>query len=212
MAFLRRVWEILRNPSPIALGLLVSAGLVGGIIFTLVFHFTMNATNSMELCISCHEMDGVYDEYKQSIHYSNKSGVRATCSDCHVPHGKTFGDWLAKIAAKATIGSKDIWHHAIGTYDTKEKFEQARGRLAASVIEEMKSRNSKECRGCHNFDAMNIDEQGRSAGKKHRAAMESGKSCIDCHTGVAHKDPSELSTTEEAGSAKADKGQNAEKK
>ncbi len=27
----------------------------------------------------------VYQEYKETIHYSNRSGVRAICPDCHVP-------------------------------------------------------------------------------------------------------------------------------
>ncbi|MBF0124188.1 MAG: NapC/NirT family cytochrome c [Magnetococcales bacterium] len=207
MEFLRKIWGLLCRPSPRALGTILGVGFAAGAIFLLVFHFTMSATNSTTICISCHEMSGVYDEYKKSVHYMNKSGVRAECSDCHVPHGKTFPDWINKIIAKANIGSKDLWHHFIGTYNTREKFEKARPELAASVIAYMKSRDSKECRACHNFEAMNIEEQGRSAGKKHKAAMEGGKSCIDCHTGIAHKSPEEL---ESAAASKGDQGEKKE--
>jgi hypothetical protein len=34
-------------------------------------------------------------ELKTTIHYNNRSGVRAHCPDCHVPH-----DWTDKVARK----------------------------------------------------------------------------------------------------------------
>ncbi|MBF0311360.1 MAG: NapC/NirT family cytochrome c [Magnetococcales bacterium] len=192
MEFLKRLWAVLRQPSEsFALGTLLLGGFVAGGVFFLVFHFGMHATSHMELCISCHEMEGVYAEYKETTHYSNRTGVRAECADCHVPHGATFGDWLSKIWAKAYIGSKDIWHHTIGTYSEKGSFDKARYELAQSVIHNMKSRDSKECRGCHNFDAMNFEKQDRTAAKKHRRALEQGGTCIDCHVGVAHKEQEE---------------------
>ena len=44
-------------------------------------------TNTEEFCIGCHEMrDNVYAEYKGTIHDQNRTGVRAICADCHVPH------------------------------------------------------------------------------------------------------------------------------
>lgn len=182
----------LRKPSPTAVGWILTIGFLGGAIFFIVFHFTMNATNSMSICISCHEMEGVYQEYKESKHYNNRMGVRATCSDCHVPHGKTFGDWIDKFLAKLQIGSKDIFHHFVGTYPDKPAFEKSRYPLAQHVLENMKARDSKECRACHNYDAMQFDEQDKSAQKKHKKAMENpDKTCIDCHAGVAHKLPEE---------------------
>ncbi|MBF0273287.1 MAG: NapC/NirT family cytochrome c [Magnetococcales bacterium] len=182
----------LRTPSKKALGLILIVGFLAGSVFFIVFHFTMNATNSMSICVSCHEMEGVYQEYKESKHYNNRVGVRAYCADCHVPHGKTFGDWIDKFLAKLEIGSKDIYHHLIGTYPDKAAFEKARWHLAQNVINTLKRRDSKECRACHNYDAMQLDEQDKSASKKHKKAMESGdKTCVDCHTGVAHKMPEE---------------------
>jgi cytochrome c-type protein NapC len=189
---MKKIWNMLINPSKLALGILLGGGFFAGFVFFIVFHFGMTATNSMELCISCHEMDGVYEEYKKTTHYNNASGVRATCADCHVPHGKTFPDWIDKFFAKLTIGSKDIFHHTIGTYDTKEKFQAARYEMAQHVIENMRSRDSKECRHCHSLEAMNVAEQGKSASRKHKRIMEKGgKTCIDCHTGIAHEEPEE---------------------
>ena len=43
-------------------------------------------TSTEAFCISCHEMrDTVYAEYKGTIHDTNRTGVRAICTDCHVP-------------------------------------------------------------------------------------------------------------------------------
>jgi len=81
------IWATLRRPSVkySMLGLLV-VGFVSGIVFWGGFNTGMEATNQLEFCVGCHEMrDNVYQEYKYTIHYSNRTGVRAVCSDCHVP-------------------------------------------------------------------------------------------------------------------------------
>ena len=97
----------LRTPSAASLGSLLMAGFVAGIIFWGGFNTAMEATNTETFCISCHEMEAnVYQEYKYTIHYSNRSGVRATCPDCHVPKPWTtfsgaerHNRRLAKVAA-----------------------------------------------------------------------------------------------------------------
>ena len=85
--WLCRVWQILKKPSAkYSLGVLLIVGFISGIIFWGGFNTAMEMTNNEEFCISCHEMkDNVYQEYKETIHYSNRTGVRATCPDCHVP-------------------------------------------------------------------------------------------------------------------------------
>ncbi|MBF0126246.1 MAG: NapC/NirT family cytochrome c [Magnetococcales bacterium] len=188
----KNLFDWLKTPSQKAVGLILIGGFLAGFVFFIVFHFGMTATNSMDICISCHEMEGVYQEYKESKHYTNKMGVRATCADCHVPHGKTFGDWVSKFFVKLEIGSKDIYHHFIGTYPDKAAFEKKRWDLAQNVLSHMKHRDSKECRYCHAYEAMNLEEQDKSASKKHKKIMESkDKTCVDCHTGFVHKMPEE---------------------
>ena len=114
-------------------------------------------TSSLDFCTSCHEMkDSVYEEYKKTTHYSNKSGVRAVCSDCHVPH--VWQDVIVrKIAAV-----KDVYHHLLGTIDTTEKFDARRLQMAQHVWDRMKANGSKECRNCHAFDAMVLENQSRA--------------------------------------------------
>jgi len=174
----------LRSPSSATLGSLVIAGFVGGIIFWGGFNTAMEATNTETFCIGCHEMkENVYQEYKDTIHYSNRTGVRATCPDCHVPK-----PWIHKMVRKVQA-SNELLHKALGTIDTPEKFEEKRLQLAQNVWRSMKKTDSRECRNCHNYESMDFTEQQRRAVDNHSKGLESGETCIDCHKGIAHSLP-----------------------
>lgn len=184
---LSRCWAMLKSPSAkYSLITLLAVGFVTGIIFWGGFNTALEATNSLEFCTSCHEMrDTVYQEYKETIHYSNRTGVRAICSDCHVPR-----DWTHKMLRKAKA-SFEIWGKLTGSIDTKEKFEAKRMTLATHEWERMKAVGSRECRNCHDFDAMSGEVQKQTVYKKHMKAKADGQTCIDCHKGIAHKLPKE---------------------
>jgi len=174
----------MRRPSTATLGSLLIAGFVSGIIFWGGFNTAMEATNQESFCIGCHEMkENVYQEYKETIHYSNRTGVRATCPDCHVPK-----PWLHKMVRKIQA-SNELLHKALGTIDTPEKFEEKRLQLAQNVWRSMKSTDSRECRNCHNFESMDFAEQQRRAVASHSKGLEAGETCIDCHKGIAHSLP-----------------------
>ncbi|WP_275100422.1 NapC/NirT family cytochrome c [Sedimenticola hydrogenitrophicus] len=163
-----------------------------GIIFWGGFNTAMEATNNLDFCISCHEMEeNVYEEYKPTIHYSNRTGVRATCPDCHVPD-----PWVHKMVRKIQA-SNEIFHKLMGTVDTPEKFDQHRLTMAKRVWNTMKSTDSRECRNCHNFESMNPEFQRPRARKQHMNAFETGQTCIDCHKGIAHEPVRDLLTDEE---------------
>ncbi|MCW8848195.1 MAG: NapC/NirT family cytochrome c, partial [Sedimenticola sp.] len=165
---------------------------IGGIIFWGGFNTAMEATNKLEFCISCHEMEeNVYQEYKPTIHYSNRTGVRATCPDCHVPD-----PWIHKMVRKIQA-SNEVFHKIMGTVDTPEKFDANRLTMAKRVWNTMKSTDSRECRNCHNFESMNPEFQRPRARKQHMNAFETGQTCIDCHKGIAHKHVRDLLSDEE---------------
>lgn len=168
----------------ILFGATVTAALffmLAGVIFWGGFNTAMEATNTLGFCISCHEMEeNVYQEYTKTIHYSNRSGVRATCSDCHVPD-----PWVHKVVRKIKA-SNELLHKALGSIDTPEKFDAKRLKLAKNVWGEMKSTDSRECRNCHDFNTMRPEDQKPRARKQHLNAMTEGNTCIDCHKGIAH--------------------------
>ncbi|MBB4302937.1 trimethylamine-N-oxide reductase cytochrome c-type subunit TorC [Rhodobium orientis] len=182
---IRKWWNTLwSRKTPFRLGVALIVGGIGGVIFWGGFNTFMEYTNTMEFCISCHEMrDNVYAEYTQTVHYKNASGVRAICSDCHVPK-----PWTAKLIRKIQA-SNELFHKVIGTIDTKEKFQEHRLEMAERVWATMKANDSRECRNCHSFETMDFHKQKETAAKQMQEAMKNGDTCIDCHKGIAHHKP-----------------------
>lgn len=158
---------------------------VAGMGFLALFNVGVSATNSTEFCLSCHSMRVNFDEYKETVHYKNNAGVRASCADCHVP--KSF---VPKIVAKM-VAAKDVYHEVMGTIDTPEKYEAYRWQMATAVWQKMKASDSRECKSCHAFGQMALVDQDRMARKKHSVAVDKGQTCIDCHKGIAHEEPDE---------------------
>lgn len=179
-------WRTIRRPSKyFSLGLLSLGGFVAGIIFWGGFNTALELTNTESFCISCHEMrDNVYVELQSTVHYANASGVRASCPDCHVPHG-----WTDKVARKVQA-TKELWGTIFGSIDTREEFEAHRLTMAAREWDRLKENNSLECRNCHSAESMDISLQGPRAAEAHETFLLTGeKTCIDCHKGIAHRLP-----------------------
>ena len=145
-------------------------------------------TGTDQFCgTTCHSHEKfVYPEHQLSGHYNNRTGVRAMCVDCHVPH-----EYPKKLFVKAEKGIADAIAEIRGTISTQEKFDQERWRLANKVWDEMREDNSANCRHCHDPQAMDSKKQSEDAVKQHKKFASGKATCIDCHTGVAHKEPTE---------------------
>jgi len=185
MQIIKKLWVWFIAPSQrYGWGGIFVVGGIAGVIFWGGFNTFMEYTNTQDFCISCHEMrDTVYQEYKKSPHYKNPSGVRATCPDCHVPK-----PWTAKLIRKIKA-TNELYHKVMGTIDTPEKFEAHRLELAENVWAEMRANNSRECRNCHEYDAMHFEKQSRRGSEKMSQAKEKGETCIECHKFIAHNKP-----------------------
>jgi cytochrome c-type protein NapC len=170
--------------------IVVLAVFLAGIAFVGLFNVGVAHTNEMEFCTSCHTMKVNLEEYKETVHYKNASGVQATCSDCHVPK-----EFLPKMMAKI-MAAKDVYHEILGTIDTPEKYEAHRWDMATRVWAKMKSSNSRECLSCHKFANMDLSAQDRTAARRHAKAADEGEACIECHKGIAHKEPDEPASPE----------------
>ena len=95
--------------SPWMWGVIAIAAFAVGIVFWGGFNWAMEATNQEAFCISCHEMkDNVFAEYRKTVHYSNRTGVRASCPDCHVPK-----EWGHKVVRRIQA-SNELLHKALG--------------------------------------------------------------------------------------------------
>jgi cytochrome c-type protein NapC len=187
----QRVWAFFKSPSSMSWSVLVAAGVVAGIVFWGGFNWALELTNTEAFCISCHEMrNTVYQELQSTVHWANRSGVRATCPDCHVPH-----PWVYKIKRKIEA-SNEVLHKILGTIDTKEKFEAHRLELAQHVWATMKATDSRECRNCHAVQSMDPHKQTEAA-RIMPEAIKAGLTCIDCHKGIAHHLPAEPAESQE---------------
>jgi len=164
-------------------GLVLATFLIGAVMLT-AGAAGLAWTNTEQFCIGCHEMkDNVYAEFKGTIHDVNRSGVRAICSNCHVPHEP----WpLVKRKMRASL---ELAGHFMGVIDTKEKFQAKRYELATRVWTRMKETDSLECRNCHHDNAFDPDKQSDRAKARHSTMKEKGLTCIDCHFGIAHHEP-----------------------
>jgi cytochrome c-type protein NapC len=185
-AFLQRYWRILSRPAVhLSFGAVAVAGFAAGILFWGGFNTALEATNTEGFCISCHEMrDNVYAELRNTIHFTNRSGVRARCPDCHVPH-----EWTSKIARKMAA-SKEVWGKIFGTISTPEKFAAKRLELAQHEWARLKANDSLECRNCHGYEFMDFTRQSPRAMHAHSTFLEDHtRTCIDCHKGIAHRLP-----------------------
>ncbi len=167
---------------------LVLAGVAVGSLGVIGTQVAVHLTGTNEFCGSaCHShAKFVYPEHKQSVHHNNRTGVRAMCVDCHLPH--TYPD---KLFAKAKAGVVDALAEMRGTISTQEKFDRERWRLANIVWDRMKADNSANCRACHDPAAWDASKQSEDALKAHKKFAAGKATCIECHTGVAHKEPEE---------------------
>ena len=178
------LWARFKQRWVLVVGLVMS-GVIASVLLITAGAFGLAWTNTEEFCIGCHEMaDNVYVEYKGTIHDTNRSGVRAICPDCHVPRQPVA------MMERKFMATFELYHHFIsGSINTKEKFEAKRHQLATNVWTRMKKTDSLECRNCHNESKMSTELQSAKAKSRHAKAKVENLTCIDCHFGIAHKEP-----------------------
>jgi cytochrome c-type protein NapC len=187
--FVSSAWSFLARPSAsIPLAVLLLVGFFGGIIFWGGFHWALELTSNQEFCISCHEMrDQPYQDLQKTIHFVNRTGTRAICTDCHVPK-----EFIRKIGAKI-VATKDVFFHLTGKIDTPEKYEAHRLEMALWVWETMKANDSHECRNCHQNVWTDTSAEFGGAARHHKKALKAGNiTCVDCHQGISHALPAEF--------------------
>lgn len=179
----------LKPSNRIGLGVLVTLGFIAGAIAWQQFNNVMDATSTEEFCVSCHSMETPLKELKQTVHWSNNSGVRATCPDCHLPHDKT-----PKYARKMQA-SREVLAELSGKYNEEGSFEEHRAEMAEREWARFAANGSKECKNCHSYDRMNFEKMSKAAQKAMKPAAERNQSCVDCHKGIAHHLPAKKADT-----------------
>jgi len=184
----RGLWRRLTTPSArwsvlalVVIGLLIGAGAV------IATQVMVAVTGTNKFCgTACHSMQWVAQEYRQSVHFTNHTGVRAGCHDCHIPH-----HYPALLWYKAKAGIKDAIGEMRGVISTEDKFNKERLRMAKEVWAEYKETNSENCRFCHQFTKDIVSKQKDFVQPMHEQFLSGAMTCIDCHKGIAHTAPKE---------------------
>jgi cytochrome c-type protein NapC len=180
----KRFWQFITTPSArYSLGILVFGGAIFGAVGFSSFEYVIYETSSDEFCLTCHAQD-IGLEIPGTVHDDSRTGIAVGCADCHLPHS-----FWPKVVAKTKAGIKDVYHTALGTIDTIEKFEAHRMHMATATWKAMNENDSRECRYCHDQDKWSLAKQVEKAREYHGPALTNGKTCIDCHKGIAHKLP-----------------------
>jgi nitrate/TMAO reductase-like tetraheme cytochrome c subunit len=145
-------------------------------------------SETLEFCVSCHVMDAtVFKEYKQTSHYSNASGMRATCADCHLPDRHAPGEVVSYLSTKLGA-ARFVYSWATGRNSDPAQLVANREQLAERVWARMRADDSRACRRCHDDAAWNLAEQTSRAREQHLDGSKEGRTCIDCHDdGIAHE-------------------------
>jgi cytochrome c-type protein NapC len=128
--------------------------------------------------------DNPWPQLQKTSHYSNAAGIHATCADCHQPR-----EFIPKVARKIEA-SREVWWSLMGLIDTPEKYAAHAPKMKAREIARLRANDSQECRNCHVVERMQLELQSAKAQEYHQAMATSGKTCIDCHAGIAHPDNS----------------------
>ncbi len=139
---------------------------------------SFTATSSAEFCVGCHSMEPFVAANADNHHGGNNDvGVKASCTDCHLPHDNSAN----YLYVKARTGIHDMWVENFGNPDEidwlaktehREEFVYDSGCLTCHVELEEATKDKEEhtryfagettskCVTCH-------EEAGHSNVKKH---------------------------------------------
>ncbi|WP_169777174.1 cytochrome c3 family protein [Campylobacter mucosalis] len=156
--------------------------IIGGIIgffMVLPVRYALEETSGEKFCVVCHEMDPMVISYTKDVHSGiGKTGVRAKCVDCHLPH-----DNLAKyVYQKAKNGVIEGYIHFFGEPEN---------------IDWVKNRKNNThyvfdngCTSCHAnvLDNKELSEQAQKMHAHYAKLLGTDKEikCVSCHNSVGH--------------------------
>lgn len=172
---------------------LVAIGVAIGIVVAAGTTWMVNATGTDNFCATaCHSMQWAASAYEHGKHYTNTSGVRASCVDCHIPYesrpATPFQYVFGTLWTKGVDGTHDVIAKMRGVISDEAKWNEQKPRLSAEVRAWFKETNSETCQGCHKLDAFaSTGPSAFMAMQEHSGLMKADKiDCIECHAGIAH--------------------------
>jgi len=159
--------------SNVKVGLL--SGLVVGLLISYVFLYSMQYTSTNEFCESCHIHPHVFNSWKQSTHFDNRTGITVDCVDCHLPpRGVDY------TIAKISTGLRDVYGILFKdssniNWEEKSQLEFAKNHVYKT-----------SCLHCHtNLFPRQLSPKGGDA-HVYYDQNQNKLRCINCHLHVGH--------------------------
>lgn len=161
--------------------LIILAGLLTGVLLTILSNKFLDYTSRDEYCMSCHIHPEADEAWKLSSHYNTKSGVVTHCVDCHLPPKGSF----KHLWYKGTTGMRDVWSYY--TKDSASFDWQQKGMLENAV----KIVFNESCEHCHqSIFTKDLTSEGALAHLYYHENKEKlDLQCISCHLDAGHYDP-----------------------
>lgn len=151
-------------------------------------------TSDYTFCGGCHSMQPMVTSYLQDTHGGeNPAGIRATCSDCHLPHDDPF----TYLKQKSINGAWDVWMEFVVGADTVD-WHAKRERREEFTYE-------SGCLSCHN--ALTKSSVSTPATVVAHGPLVNGtetKHCVSCHEHVGHYRLSDAMTNFTGATQKSD--------
>lgn len=156
-------------------GIFIGAGMIIGV------NKAVFATSTDEYCQSCHVHTGADEAWTKSSHYSNESGVRVGCAECHLPPKGSFSHFSTKVKT----GLHDLYAYHFKDHESFEWEKKQQLEYAVNIV------SNKSCEKCHqNLYPDGLSDDGGKAHLYYDAnAEELDLHCINCHLDVGHHLP-----------------------
>ena len=157
------------------------AGLVAGCSLMIVLNTFYVRSSSNEACMMCHSHPDSDASWKQSVHYSNGSGVVTDCADCHLPPEGS----VKHFAAQAKPGLKDVWSYLTKDKDKIDWESKSQLEYAVNIV------YNETCTACHvKLFPEGITYYGVTAHLYYEENVEKlDLHCISCHLDAGHYNP-----------------------
>jgi formylglycine-generating enzyme len=168
--------------------LLFLAGGLTAIVFLFLFRKGLEYTSTDEFCAVCHVHPHAHSSFKLSVHNSNRTGIAAKCTDCHLP---PEDQQLHYLTRKAYHGFHDLYVFLTANLEEIDWAAKRNAEAASRFVYE------DGCMKCHtNLFPSTLDALGAESHLKYVRNPENN-SCVKCHLDDGHyRGEAVLTTTE----------------
>ncbi len=150
---------------------------VAGVLLSLATAEGIHRTSGADFCVGCHVMEPMVASYKEDIHGGkNPHGIRAECTDCHLPHESVLG----YVVAKGISGMRDVWGNLVKD-PTKVDWQERREHREHFTYD-------SGCIGCHHeLEEATIGNKQAFLPHRDYYRGNTNETCVSCHENVGHK-------------------------